>query len=316
MTQPDAENSNRSGAAAVIVAALLLGTLLVGVGLYTRQRESGSSTPGRPLVLLLSKEHAAGAEPKDLETLATFLKTETGQLVEVRTATSVVSSIDSFDNAADIGLLHLFEYLLARSEHGVEPRLQLLRKRAEPSFAGEILVRADGPVKSVADLAGKKFGFVDPYSTSGYIFPARLLAEAKVRVAAEFCGSHDDALRRLKEGGVEAIATYSGRAVGDATLRVLTGTGTIPNEPVFFRRTLDAALQTSLTAALVKFSTTPEGQQVLSHIAGTTGLQPVTDSAYDDVRATIKGAGKSLYEVVPEGMDVESRRRALAPVPW
>jgi len=279
-------------------------------------RERNVGAPGTPVIFMLSPEHGnpGRLDAGERRALADGLRAASGLEVEVRVAATPIAAIEAFGGEADVGLLSLFEYLLARLEYGVEARLQVLRGEGADAYAGEILVRAPSRVRKVEDLAGKRIAYVDPHSTSGFIFPAKLLADAKVSVVPEFAGSHEKALERLREGEVDAAATYAGAAAGKP-FRAIARTPPIPDEPVFFRRGFPEEKRERLAAALERVAATPEGRRLLGDVAAITGFKPATDAAYADVLAVIRAAGKTVYEVVPEGVRVESRTRGIHSVP-
>jgi phosphonate transport system substrate-binding protein len=292
-----------SGTALGRVAALLLaGLSLLGCG----RSEGEIGTPGTPVILLLSPAHAARATPEDRAALGALLTKESGLAVEVRAAASAAEAIDAFRSArgADVGLLNLFEYLLARAEYGAEAGLQVLRGAGETEYAGEILVRADGPVAAVKDLAGKRLAYVDAYSTSGYALPAQLLAAAGVAVSPEFAGSPERALSMLREGKVDAAAVYRGAAAKDPALRVIATTETVPNEPVFFRKGLDPEKKTKLVEALKRAAATPEGRRLLSGIADISGFRDAAAAGYDSAAALVQASGRDIRDLVERGWDV------------
>ncbi|MBI2901911.1 MAG: PhnD/SsuA/transferrin family substrate-binding protein [Planctomycetes bacterium] len=301
-----------------LAAVMLFALGLIWLGLHERRREADIGRPGNPVVFVLSPEHGSRLTPEQRGAMAAFLQAESGLAVEVRVAASPLEAVEAFGTRGrrgDIGLLKLFEYLLARGEYEVEARLQVLRAGESSSFCGEVLVRADGPIRSVRDLEGRSVAYVDPYSTSGFVFPAKLLADAGVRVKADFARSHAEALARLRAGQADAAATYAGAAAADPALRAVARTETIPNEPVFFRRGLDAGKKERLVEALRKLAATAEGCLLLRTVADTTGFRPIGDDHYLGVLAAIRAAGRTIVDVVPEGDRVESERRGIDYVP-
>lgn len=280
-----------------------------------RQAEADRGSSATPVVFLLSQQHGAQLTVEDRQALGAYLQKESGLVVDVRVAPSSFDGIAGFADTADVGLLGLFEYLLARAEYAVDAQLQVLRENGAATYTGEILVPSESPVKSVKDLQGKRFAYVDAFSTSGFVFPAKLLADASVRVTPEFAGSPGEVLARLKDGRVDAGAVYSGANTDTAALRVVATTDAIPNEPVFFRRGLVPEKREKLRAALEKLGSTPEGRTILHRIANITGFQRIDDAHYEPVLATVRAAGKTIYEVVPEGTRVESERRGIELVP-
>src|SRR3546814_14417389 len=63
----------------------------------------------------------------------------------------------------------------------------------------EIIVQADGPIQSVADLKGRKVAFTAPTSNSGFKAPSALLKsefglDPEKDFTAEFSGKHDNSV--------------------------------------------------------------------------------------------------------------------------
>ncbi len=80
-------------------------------------------------------------------------------------------------------------------------------------YFGVIIVKKDSPFQSVQDLKGKRFGFADPNSTSGYQAPKFFLSEdgyepEKFFGATTFSGSHENSVKMLYEGQFDAVATW------------------------------------------------------------------------------------------------------------
>lgn len=280
-----------------------------------KQKEGDRGQAATPIVVLLSEQHGKPLSAEDRQALATRLQDESGLSVEVRVASSSLDGIEAFAETADVGLLGLFEYVLAHAEYGVEAQLQVLRDDDAATYVGEILVPTASPVKTVRDLGGKRFAYVDPFSTSGFVFPAKLLADAGVKVAPEFAGTPGEVLARMRDGRVEAGAVYAGASSGDTGLRAIATTDPIQNEPIFFRHDLLPAKREKLLAALEKLPTTDEGRALLHRIAGIHGFRKTDDAHYEPVLATVRAAGKTIYDVVPEGTRVDSERRGIDYVP-
>lgn len=303
----------RTWLVSLLPAVLFIGALALRQ-VRAAQQEAELGKPASPIVFVLSPDHGRELSRDDQASLAALLEAESGLAVEVRVAASPLAALEAFGARADVGLLNLFEYLLARDHYGVRARLQALRAGAE-AYAGEILVRSDGPIQALGDLAGRSIAYVDPFSTSGFVFPATLLADAHVHPVAEFAGSHAEALGRLRAGRSDAAATFAGAAAHDSGLRVLAHTADIPNEPVFFRAGLAADKVARLEAAFARLAELPEGKRLLGLSAGITGFHAVEDAAYASALAAIRAAGKTVYDVVPEGVWIDARFRNLDYVP-
>lgn len=293
--------------ATALIAFFLLAQGILGCGGGVAERGSAE----RPIVFLLSPEHGAKLADEARHALEEMLRHESGLKFEIRTATHALEAIEAFDREADVGLLNLFEYVLAHGEYGVEAVFQVTRKGGSTGYSGVLLSRADGSIAGLADLAGKRIAYTDPFSTSGFVFPAKLLADNGVRPLSEFAGSHERALARLRSGDADAAATFASAVSGDSLLRVIAMTDTIPNEPIFVRDWFKPEMKARIVAAIERVFTSDEGARIVKSIADIEGLTPTSDDAYADLRSAIRTAGASVYEVVPEGVRVESRRRGI-----
>lgn len=307
-TRPPASRVVTPGAGLGLALALPL--LLAATGCPSQAPAVG--TADRPLVVLVAPSHAPPGGPDGLAPLQGALEKATGAAVSVRVAPTSVAAIEAFGREqADIGLFSVTEYLFTRQQYGVEARLQVVREEAKSRYAGEILVRADGPLKSLPDLAGKTLACADELSTSGFLLPAAMLADAGVKVDVAFTGSHEAAVAALMAGRADAAAVYHGAARDAAAVRVLGETAPIPNEPVFVRRGLDPALAAKALAALQAFAASPEGPAVMGQLAAIRGFSPVTDAAYDALREQVARAGRTVADLVPSGRFIAGANNAV-----
>lgn len=283
---------SRAGLAVLLAAA----ALAVGA--------CGDRTPvaeaDRPMRVMLSPSH--GAEPAELERLASALAERAALQVEFQVAESTQAAVArAGTDRYDAAILPLFEYLFCHQEYGVRAGLQVVRGDGARSYRGELLVLADSPLTAPRGLDGKRVAFVDRYSTSGFLFPAALLAEARATPIPAFLGSHDAALAELRQGGADAAAVFAGASGGDSAFRSLAQTGPIPNEPIFFRAGLDDTARTKLIGALLLIAGTPEGAALFHPLADIDGFAPVDDAAYEDAHETIQAAGHRVEDLVPQG---------------
>jgi len=284
-------------------AAVLL-ALAAGLSACIGRSESSIGKPQSPLVVVLSPAHAPAA-PESLRSISERLSLGSGLTVDVRAAASPLDAIEQLGTRkADAGILSLDEFLLAREEYGVDAGLQVLRGKSETQFDGVILVMAKSTAKKAADLDGGKFGFVDPYSVSGFLLPAQFLKNEGVKVESRFLGSHGKALEALLKGEVAAIATYGNQAAGRKDLRILARTGTVPNEPFVFRGGLRPEKREAITKALKDLADSPEGKKTVLTVADITGFGPVDDKAYRSVHDILESAGRTVYDIVPDGAEV------------
>lgn len=203
----------------------------------------------------------------------------------------------------DVGSFSPFAYVDAQRGGKIRIIAQSILDRSA-TYRGLIIARKDGGIRTVGDLEGKRFAFVDPKSASGYVYPRAMLVEKGVtpeRYFKEtiFAGGHDKVIAAVLDGRVDAGAIYDGalgvaRAKGVATdvLVVLSSTDPIPHDAIAVRLGLDDTLVKKLQAALVDLDKSEAGRRVIAHSKKKlTGHVVADDSVFDVVRRTAKIAG-------------------------
>jgi phosphonate transport system substrate-binding protein len=256
--------------------------------------------------------------------IAHLLELATGYRFESFVATSYAGVIEAMGaRRADIGWLNTFSYVLAHEKYGVEVRLVTVRF-GSPYYRAEIITQATSGINSLADLKGKRFAFVDPASTSGYLFPLSGLKKAGYDPAkffgqTIFAGSHTNVVLAVYQGRVDAGAVYEdARATVQKTLpdimqkvRVVWTSDPIPNDTVSFRRDLPTDLKDKVAKSLLRFSEQPAGLEALKSALEIEALAdyhllvtkykinvPSLDAFYDPVRDVARYAGVNLEDLI------------------
>jgi phosphonate transport system substrate-binding protein len=197
----------------------------------------------------------------------------------------------------DIAYLGPFSYVLASSVADVEAfAVAVTKKTGTSSYKSLIITRKDSGIKSVADLKGKNFAFVDPSSASGHLFPKSGLLSSnydpdKFFGRVIFSGSHDASILAVANKKVDAAAVAD-RILNTAIekgqvqqndLQVLWTSPPIPESPMVWRKDLDPALKERIAKAMANIKDLPWGDQGVLN-----GFQPTNDAAYDVVRDTAR----------------------------
>jgi phosphonate transport system substrate-binding protein len=98
----------------------------------------------------------------------------------------------------------------------VAPILTPRQAEGETGYYSAVVVRADSPIRSLADMKGKSLGYVDFNSTSGYLVPRAKFREQGIDPdtyfgKTSFAGGHTQAVMALANGQFDAaILTASG----------------------------------------------------------------------------------------------------------
>src|SRR3970282_940077 len=133
--------------------------------------------------------------------------------VDAVVSTSYTAAIEAMcAGRADIGALNPFSYVLAHEKCGVEVAAISLRFGL-PYYRAQISARADANINTIEDLRGKRFAFVDPASTSGYLFPAAMLKKRgfdpdRFFSQTVFAGSHPNVMLAIYRGQVDGGASF------------------------------------------------------------------------------------------------------------
>ena len=150
---------------------------------------------------------------ESVEPLTEMLSKELGVKVEGFTATNYVGVVEGLGSGqVDFGFIPPFAYVLANEESNAEVILTALNKSGEAKYRSQFLVRKDSDITSFSDIKGKKVAFVDPSSTSGYLFPGAHLINEGIDIEKDieyvYAGGHDKALQLLLNGDVDVATTF------------------------------------------------------------------------------------------------------------
>ncbi|MFZ5443489.1 MAG: phosphate/phosphite/phosphonate ABC transporter substrate-binding protein [Myxococcota bacterium] len=295
---------------ALVVPLLLLGVLGCVAG------EPGESSPVPPrrapptlpvftppagftklrlgLVPFLAKDTIADAHRK----LGDYLSRSLSVPVEIVVGDSYGDSIDRMQRGEfDLVELSPLAYAEASSRMKLRCLVQTISD-GSASASGYIFVREDSPRRTLEDLKGATFGFVDPMSTSGSLFAKKLLKERgfdlqKDLARVEYLGNHEAVLLAVMEGRVDVGATYQGsfnalrraKGIDPLTFRVIAKTPRTPRDIFCVRPDLPGEISEAITAALLSLTARDRvGREILGPL-GLNGFVPADDHAYDQVRA-------------------------------
>lgn len=114
---------------------------------------------------------------------------------------------------ADIGILGGNAYVTLKDRY---PQIHYLATCKQPTafYRSLIITKSDSGIDSLADLEGAAFGFTDRQSTSGYIFPKILLADAGCNSeqffsSIYFLNKHDKVYDAVAKGSIAGGAVSS-----------------------------------------------------------------------------------------------------------
>ena len=198
----------------------------------------------------------------------------------------------------DLAFVHPVGYVLARREAGCEILVRDVWQN-RTAYKASFYVREASGIKRLEELRGRTVAFVDPASSSGYIYPMVLLMKrGLVRDRdpktffkdALFAGTHEAALRAVLQGRVDVATTFDLAPqvhLKDPTLAAqlvsIAETPEIPEAGICARPGLPPVAIQALKRALLGMKK-PEHATALKGIYDIDGFVEARDADYDPVR--------------------------------
>lgn len=268
-------------------------------------------SPDKPITIALVPSGDVPTITKAGTDLADCLSKITGLTYKVEVGTNFAASIEAMGaGKAPFGFLNTFSAILAKEKYGVTPLLVSLRNykgKPENFYQGQFIANKAANIKSIADLKGKTFCFVDPNSTSGYIIPRVVLKANGIDPdvdlkATQNAGSHDNVAIAVYKGDCDAGSTFVDVRTDSAPIKqnypdmvdkvdVFYVTDNIPNDGLQVAKDVDPALSKATVDGLLAISGDPGGKAMLRRLYSYLGLVKVDSTFYDDFEALLKKAG-------------------------
>ena len=278
----------------------------------TEEPEPELGTEENPIVWAVVPSGDTERVVAGFDEVAKLVKDETGLVIEPLVATEyagVIEAMASDPPKAQMGSLATFAYILAAQRGAAEAELVATRF-GSAVYNGQIFVRTDSGIESIADLAGKTFCRPDPLSTSGWIIPSITLKAAGIDPDTDLAsivdaGSHDAAIAGVYNGDCDAGSSYVDartRIEEDYpdvmdVIKVIEISIDIPNDGVQYAPSMTREMRDMINAALLKIAETEEGQAALDTAYQWGGLQEVDDTFYDPFRQVLDAAGVDIQEL-------------------
>jgi phosphonate transport system substrate-binding protein len=261
---------------------------------FAPARAAGNN-PSKLRVALLPDENAATLI-QNAQPLKAYLEKTLGKTVELVVTTDYSSMIEAMRfGRIEIAYFGPFSYVLAKSKApGIEPFAVGIEK-GQPFYNSIIIARAGGPVKALANIRDKNFGFGDQASTSSHLMPRAFLQKNGLIGNRDYrvvhLGTHDAVARAVQNGQVHAGALSKAiyenliarKSIDASKLNTIAITPPIPNYPMVMQGNLDPALKASIRKAFLDL----KDHAVLKTFRAE-GFAPTDDKAYDILRETAK----------------------------
>lgn len=252
------------------------------------------------LVPFLSKDTIIASHQK----LADHLSKTLSVPVELIAADNYGDAIDRMERG-EFDLVELSPLVYAHATERLKLKC-LVQTIADGSTtaAGYVFVRDDSPRRTIADLKGASFAFVDPMSTSGSLLAKKVLKDSGLNwktdfSRTEYLGNHEAVLLAVLEGRVDAGATYQGsfaalrrtKGIDPLAFRIIAKTVRTPRDILCVRPALSTEISDAVSASLLSLTGRERaGREILGPL-NLNGFRPADDQSYDEVRSIAREIG-------------------------
>ena len=241
---------------------------------------------------------------ENVDPVVDYLVQELGHEVRAFVATDYAGVVEALRNeTADVGFMGPLQYIMAHEQAGALPLLGEIYN-GKATYVAKIFVRKDSGIGKLEDLRGKSIAFVDPISSSGYMYPLNIFRDAGVFQGTPesffrrvyFAGGDEQSIRAVYYGFVDAAG------IGQYSYNLLRGqerdevipiaeSRAIPSHCLVARKGLAAKLSKSLTAALLALNAEGEHHHLLKYLYSVDGYVEVEHETYAEVEAIAKAYG-------------------------
>jgi phosphonate transport system substrate-binding protein len=270
------------------LAALTAATLWLPLGAQAQGRD-----PAKLRVALLPDENAATLI-QNAQPLKAYLEATLKKEIELIVTTDYSSMIEAMRfGRIEVAYFGPFSYVLAKSRAPEIEPFAVGVEKGSPTYNSVLIATAGGPVKTIADVRGKPFGFGDQASTSSHLAPRAHLLKKGLEGDKDYkvvhLGAHDAVARAVQAGQVPAGALSESiyrslierKIIDPAKVVQLDLTVAIPNYPVTMQGNLSPQLKQAIRAAFLNI----KDKEVLKSFR-VEAFAATDDKAYDVLRDT------------------------------
>jgi phosphonate transport system substrate-binding protein len=228
-----------------------------------------------------------------------FLEKQLGRKIRHFTTLNYSSAVEALNaGKADISFMSPLPYVLVNAQTGAQAILGEIYN-GKSYYHSKIFVRKNSGIKTLADLKGKTIAYVDPISSSGFMYPHDILIRAGL-VKGGFDDPEGDFFRRVYYAGgdEQAMRALYGKfvdaaGVGEFSINLLrqeerdeiveiAESARIPSHCVVARKDLDPKIKEQFIQAMLKLNA-PENRKYVQYLYGTDGYVRVNKDTYRSV---------------------------------
>jgi len=164
-----------------------------------------SYAAGQPLNVGLVPDGISRTTAQDKAPLIAYLAKSMGREVNLVVTPTYNDTVEAIGQGkVDFALLGALAYVKAHKDYGAVP---LVQRTIDLQFHTLFICGANSGIRSLQDLAGKKFAFGDVNSASGHLIPYLELRQAGVNpdnLQFRYSGSHGATAKLVESGAVDA----------------------------------------------------------------------------------------------------------------
>jgi len=242
---------------------------------------------------------------EDVKPIIAYLEKTLNMDIKHFIATDYAGVVEALRNeTADMGFMGPLQYVIAHKMAGAYPILGEIYD-GKSTYISKIFVRRDSGIGNVKDLKGKSIAFVDPISSSGYMYPLDIFKQEgliKDKDKAEkffkkiyFSGGDEQALRAVLNNFVDAagIGQYAFNLLNydeRAEIVSIADSRLIPSHCVVVRKNLHQPTVEKLQEALFNLNN-ESNRHLLKYLYSVDGYIKVTHDNYLEVEEIAKEYG-------------------------
>lgn len=284
-------------------------------------------SPDKPIIMAIAPSATTDELIASGDIIAKLLSDETGLTIKAVVPTNYKAMIEAMCSGnAQVGWLPPFGYLVAHetkvkdatgNEVPCADVAFITLRNGLDHYATQFVARAaDGytagtDISALKQFEGKKPCWTDPFSASGYVIPASILAQEGVKTkTAAFVQGHPTVIRAVYAGGIcDFGATFVDARtntaiqtdlpdVNEKVIVVYQTENIIPNDTVGYAYDVPADLREQLSAAMDKISKSEEGAAAMKKLYSIGGLQATDDTFFDEFRVLLAASGIDIASLV------------------
>ncbi|MDQ5879087.1 MAG: Phosphate/phosphite/phosphonate transporter substrate-binding protein [Pseudomonadota bacterium] len=216
--------------------------------------------------LLVVPQFQATEIHRDWQPLVDRIRALSGVSLKLRHVRSIPEFETEFQHGTpDFVFMNPYHAVMARQAQGYVPLV-----RDGGRLTGVLVVKKDGPVKSLAALSGKELAFPAPNAFGASLYMRALLEEEKgLQITPRYVKTHTNVFRAVLLGEVPAGGAVNNTLAQEAAairdrLQVLYETPAVAPHPLAAHPRVPEAVRKAVAEAILKLAAIPDGKALLA----------------------------------------------------